>query len=88
MDRVQALLAERPLEHADVAPPRDLGLRPGETAKVQDLLEGVVDILAEGRHGRLHLGGFLLRLLSGNLILGVDALRHQRLERRHLGKDG
>ena len=48
----------------------------------------MVDILAEGRHGRLHLGGFLLRLLSGNLILGVDALCHQRLERRHLGKDG
>ena len=59
-----------------------------ETAQIQNLVEGVIGVLTERRHGRLYLGGFLLRLLLSNLILGVDSLRDERLERCHLGKDG
>ena len=60
----------------------------GETAQIQDLLESMASVLIERRHGRPHLSRLLLRLLLSNLILGVNALCYQCLERSNLGEDG
>ena len=48
----------------------------------------MASVLIERRHGRLHLSRLLLRLLLSNLILGVNALCYQCLERSNLGEDG